>query len=410
MPDRTDGGLVVVGSGPAGLAAVRSFRERDPDSPVTMITEDPHPPYARPPLTKDFLQGASDLDELWLTDPGWLDEQQIRLLRATSVVSLDLRRRTVITGTGTAVPYGVVVLATGSEPVRLPVPGGDHPELIYVRDLTSGHRLRDLAERRPGRVAVLGSGFIGCEAAASLATRGLDVVLISDEEIPHSARLGADAGREVHRWLRDAGVDTVLGSPVSSITGTRQGFELELDGGRRLGVAAVVVGGGARPALALAEDAGLRIENGGVQVDASLRTADPHVFAVGDIACARNTAADRRLRVEHWGDAETHGEIAGAVAAGDSRTWDDPPGFWSTIGDRTLKYSAWGDGHDGWVFTGGPDRWSVWFRSGDELCGVLTHADDDAYELGQQLLGRRASFDEAVAGRTGSAGSTGRFG
>ena len=157
----------------------------------------------------------------------------------------------------------------------------------------------------------------------------------------------------------------------------------------------MVVGGGARPVLGLAEQAGLAVEHGGVVVDSSLRSSDPHVFAVGDLAYAHHTVAGRRLRVEHWGDAETHGEIAGTVAAGGSWSWDDPPGFWSTIGERTLKYSAWGDGHDDGVFSGTSDSWVVWFRAGSQLCGVLAHADDDAYERGQQLLARRASFEEA---------------
>ena len=387
-------GLVGVGSGPGGLAAVRSLRERDADRPVTMITEDSQLPYARPPLTKDFLRGESDLDELWLTDPEWLGEHRIEVRRGTRVRELDPRRRLLVLADGSSVGYGNVVLATGSRPVRLPLPGGDHPDVLYIRDLGSGRRLRELAAGRDGRIVVVGSGFIGCEAAASLAIRGRDVVLVTGEDLPHAARLGEAAGGQIHGWLQEAGVETRLGTPVAAITRTGTGFDLALEDGTRLSADSVVIGGGASPDLGLAEGANLSIRDGGVEVDASMRTSAPHVFAVGDLACAYNTAAGRHLRVEHWGDAEAHGEIAGAALAGDLRSWDDPPGFWSTIGDKTLKYSAWGDGHDYWVFTGSPDRWAVWFRSGDELCGVLTHEDDDAYERGQQLLSRRAAFEE----------------
>lgn len=387
-------GLVIVGSGPAGLAAVRAFRELDGNSPVTMITEDRHPPYARPPLTKDFLRGESELADLWLTDPGWAGEQMIEIRQLTSVREVDPGRQVVITDNGVTVPYTELVLATGSRPVPLPVPGGDLPGLVHVRDLSSGHRLRELAAQPDRPVIVVGSGFIGCEAAASLALRGLAVTLVSEETVPHASRLGDAAGREICRWLQGAGVRTRLGRPVAGIEETDGGYTVELESGHPLTAAAVVVGGGARPDLTLAEHAGLSIGNGGVIVDAGMRTTVPHVFAVGDLAYAHNTSAGRRLRVEHWGDAEAHGRIAGAVAAGGSRMWDDPPGFWSTIGNRTLKYTAWGDGHDGWTFAGDQDHWSVWFRKGEELCGVLTHRDDEAYELGQQLLGRRARFDE----------------
>lgn len=396
MSSGVGNGLVVVGSGPAGLAAARAFRERD-DRPVLMITEDPELPYMRPALTKDFLQGDSELDDLWLIDDDSLLQLRIEVRHRTSVRDVDPARQIVVTGDGSLLPYEELVLATGSQPVPLPVPGGDHPDLIHVRDLASGHRLRELAGRQDRHVVVLGSGFIGCEAAASLARRGLDVTLVSQEEVPHASRLGDPAGRQILAWLRDAGVTMLLGSAVTRIEATGDGFSVHRGDAPTVLAGAVVVGAGARADLSVAEAAGARTERGGVVVDTSMRTTVPHVFAVGDLAYAHHTAAGRRLRVEHWGDAETHGEIAGATAAGSPQSWHTPPGFWSTIGDRTLKYSAWGDGHDEAVFTGDPDRWTVWFRAGDELCGVLTHEDDEAYERGQQLLERRARFDSVTA-------------
>jgi NADPH-dependent 2,4-dienoyl-CoA reductase/sulfur reductase-like enzyme len=314
--------------------------------------------------------------------------------QATSVVALDTERHLVLLGDSRTVPYGEVVLATGSAPTQLPVPGGDDPGVVYVRDLASGHRLREIAASTGSRVAVIGSGFIGCEAAASLSLGGAQVVLISDEEVPHAKRLGTDAGREIHRWLATAGVETMLGVPLAGIERRADGYALELGDGARVRVDHVVGAGGARPALGVAERSGLLIENGGVRVDSSLRASAPHTFAVGDIAFADHAAAGRPLRVEHWGDAEQHGTIAGTVAGGGSVSWQDPPGFWSTIGTRTLKYSAWGDGHDDLVFEGDADSWTVWYRRGEEICGVLTHARDGDWERGQQLLSRRARFDE----------------
>ena len=229
----TDRGLVVVGSGPAGLAAVRAFREQDADTAVTMITADPYPPYARPPLTKDFAQGATDLDDLWLTEPGWFDAQRVELRLGTTVTGLDTARQQLRLADGTSLTYADVVLATGSRPSPLPVPGGEDPDLIYVRDLASGHRLRGLSGSGGGRVAVIGSGFIGCEAAASLAMTGVQVVLVSAEALPQEERLGPDAGREIRSWLSAAGVELLLGTPLAALRRRDGDFELELADGAR---------------------------------------------------------------------------------------------------------------------------------------------------------------------------------
>ena len=393
-------GLVIVGSGPAGLAAARSYREHGGDRSVTMITADIHPPYARPPLTKDYLRGESEVDDLWLVPDGWFDANDVSLRLGDPVLELDRATRRLLLAGGDDIGYGDLVIATGSRPSPLPVPGGDEEGLLYVRDRASGDRLRAIAEQPRGRVAVIGSGFIGCEAAASLAGRGVETVLVSDEDLPHARRLGPEAGRRVRRWLTEAGVELRTGTALAEIRRRASGFRLRLDDDSTVDAAHVVCGGGARPRLDLADTAGLRIENGGVLADATLRSSDTAIRVVGDIAYAHNTAAGRHLRVEHWGDAETHGTIAGASLAGGRDQWDTAPGFWSTIGDHTCKYSSWGETWDDYELRGDDDNWSIWYRSGDALSGVLTHEDDEAYERGQRLLTAGASFAAAVEGRS----------
>jgi NADPH-dependent 2,4-dienoyl-CoA reductase/sulfur reductase-like enzyme len=392
-------GLTIVGSGPAGLAAARAYREHGGDRPVTMITADGHPPYARPPLTKDYLRGESDVDDLWLVPKKWFHDNDVSLRLGETAADLDAASRLLLLADGREIGYLDLVLATGSSPTPLPVEGGDQPGLIYVRDRVSGDRLREVAEHPAGRVAVIGSGFIGCEAAASLATRGIETVLVSNEELPHARRLGAAAGTRIQRWLNDTGVELRTGAALAAIERNHSGWRLRLEDDTTLAAAQVVCGGGAAPNLGLATLAGLAIENGGVRADASLRSSDPSVRVAGDIAYAYNTAAGRHLRVEHWGDAETHGEIAGGGVAGQHRTWNAAPGFWSTIGDRTCKYSSWGDGWDDYQVIGDDDSWVIWYRSGDAVCGVLTHENDDEYERGQELLSRAAPFADAVEGR-----------
>ena len=361
-----------------------------------MITEDLHPPYARPPLTKDFLRGESETADLWLCEDDWFGDNQVTLATDTRVVAVDPRGRQVLTSADQApMAYAELVLATGSSPQPLSVPGADDCELVHVRDLTSGRRLRRIAEERAGRVVVIGSGFIGCEASAGLAARGVETVLVTDEDVPHARRLGTEAGNRIAGWLRAAGVDLRTGSELARIERSEHGWRLRLADDAVIDAAYVVCAGGARPRLELAESAGLRVANGGVVADSSLRTSDPHIRVAGDIAYAMNVAAGRQLRVEHWGDAETQGEIVGSGLAGTPAQWDAAPGFWSTIGDHTVKYSAWGDGFDDYELRGEDDSWTIWYRHGSELAGVLTHNDDEAYERGQRLLTRRASFAEA---------------
>ena len=260
--------------------------------------------------------------------------------------------------------------------------------------------MRGLAQAG-GRVAVIGSGFIGCEAAASLARRGVEVVLVTDEAVPHSARLGEDAGARIAEWLRAEGVELVLEDGAAALRRTEDLWEVELASGRTLLADGVVSGSGARPNLALAESAGVKIDNGGVVTDAELHTSDPAIWAAGDIAYARNPAAGRHLRVEHWGEADAMGEIVGANLAGEHRRWSGAPGFWSTIGDHELKYSAWGDGFDRADLVEGPEGWAVWYSRDGSVVGVLAENWDASYERGQSLIERGAPLAEAIASDKG---------
>jgi NADPH-dependent 2,4-dienoyl-CoA reductase/sulfur reductase-like enzyme len=271
----------------------------------------------------------------------------------------------------------------------------DLPGLVYVRDRHSGEALRGLAAAG-GRVVVIGSGFIGCEAAASLSRRGVEVVLVTDETLPHAARLGEEAGARIADWLRAEGVDLILQDGAAAVRSSGNSWEVELASGRTLLANGVVSGSGARPNLALAESAGVKIDKGGVATDAELRTSDPAIWAAGDIAYAHNPAADRHLRVEHWGEAEAMGEIVGANLAGEHQRWAVAPGFWSTIGDHQLKYSAWGDGFDRADLVEGPEGWAVWYSCDGSVVGVLAENWDSAYERGQSLIERGAPLNEAM--------------
>jgi NADPH-dependent 2,4-dienoyl-CoA reductase/sulfur reductase-like enzyme len=384
--------LLVVGGGPAGLSATRSFREAGGTGPVAIVADEHRMPYNRPPLTKELLRGESSEDDLPLEDESWLAELDVRLVSGRAV-ELDLGSRQVTLSGGRELPFGSCLLATGAEPTRLSVPGVDDPAVRVLRSLD---HLRELEHRLPrsGRVVVVGSGFIGCEIAASLRMRGLEVTLFSDEPAPNVRRLGPEAAAEIAGWLQQQGVELKLGTGVQAIE--REGGRLHvIAGSERCSAPVVVMAAGVAPRSELARAAGVQLdpERGAVPTDAHMRTTAAGLLAAGDVCLAENTAAGRALRVEHWGDALGQGSVAGRTAAGAAAQWNEVPGFWSTIGTHTLKYAAWGDGFDQARLERRPGGgFEVWYGRQGRIVGVLASESDDAYERGRELIAEGASW------------------
>jgi 3-phenylpropionate/trans-cinnamate dioxygenase ferredoxin reductase component len=379
-------GIVIVGAGPGGLATARSYREHGGEEPVTLIGEEPTLPYERPPLTKEFMRGELEEAELLLEQPGWFENNDVRLLQGTSVRAIDPRQRRVFVEGGGALEASSIVLATGSEPLRPSLPGFDHPSVLTMRMLSDSRAITACADSAEV-VIVIGTGFIGCEIAASLTARGAQVKLIGQEALPQEARLGADAGQHIAGWLRELGVELIAEAEASAVHDAQTA---ELADGRRIEGSCVVLGMGARPRGGLAESAGLQMRDGAVVVDETLRAPghEGAVLAVGDVAHALNTSAGRSLLVEHWGDALDHGALAGRRLACGEGEWDGVPGFWSTIGERTLKYAAWGDGYErSRVREHANGGFTVWYSRDGAAVGVLTHECDEDYERGRELIG-----------------------
>src|ERR1700722_19411361 len=305
--------LLVIGGGPAGLAAARAYRKLRREGEVAIVADEHRMPYERPPLTKDLLRGELGFDELAIEDEAWLTEQRVRLISGRAV-TLDAGERTIELSGGRRLSYVTCLLATGAEPTRLPIPGADHPRVRVVR--TADH-VRELLERLTdgAQVTVIGSGFIGCEIAASLRMRGHPVELVSDEAAPNAARLGDEAAAIIREWLREDGVALTLGTPVDRIEPGGDTATVVV-GERRIEADVIVMASGVTPRSELAAQAGLKLDHGAIPVDASTRTACDGLLAAGDVCKAQNLTAGRALRVEHWGDALSQGKIAGATAAG----------------------------------------------------------------------------------------------
>ena len=408
--------VAIVGAGPAGLATARAYREHGGAGEVALIGAEPRLPHRRPPLTKEFLRGELDARELPIEQREWFDEQDVQLHLGRRVSAIDPRRGTLeLAGeaeSGTHVTElraDAIVLATGSQPLRPDIPGLDDDAVMTMRTVPDSVELavraRAVAEQMTdGRRAsakpllVIGTGFIGCEIAASLALMGVRVTMIGQEPRPQQARLGEQVGERIAGWLAELGVELIAGAEVSAV---HEGRTVELEDGRRIEASSIVLGMGVSPRADLARAAGLPLREGAVLVDGSMRVgqasrageAQCAVFAVGDVACAYNARAGRHLRVEHWGDALGQGEVAGGALAGGAAAWDSVPGFWSTIGEHTLKYAAWGDGHDDARFEQHDDgAFTVWYSREGALVGVLAHERDEDYARGRELIGAGAGI------------------
>lgn len=374
--------LLVIGSGPAGVSAAVGYRDAGGSGAVHIVTCDDELPYERPPLSKDLLRGEARPDEIRLHPADFYAERDIEISLSTIVATLDTDARTATLDDGRVLNFEFCVLATGSRSVRPPVPGAELPHVHALRSLGQAIALRDAA-RHAGTVVVVGSGFIGCEAAASLSRSGVSVTLVTVEDQPHAARLGTQVAERIADWLRNEGVEVITGDGIAEITA----HAVTTKSGRNLPAEQVLLATGVEPCGELAERAGLRMSEGRVRVDSSMRASAAGVFAAGDVALATNDAAGRAVAVEHWGDALTMGEIAGRAAAGEVGTWAQAPGFWSTIGGHTLKYSAWGDGHDDVLFRDGTHgAFTAWYLRDSHVVGVLTHEADEDYERGPKLV------------------------
>jgi 3-phenylpropionate/trans-cinnamate dioxygenase ferredoxin reductase subunit len=382
--------LLIIGGGPAALTAARGYRAAGGQGRLGLVCDERRMPYQRPALSKELLRGEIAEGEIALESEARLAEAAVELISGRAV-SLDPDAHSVLLSGGRELTYARCLLATGAEPTRLPVPGADD---AAVRTLRSLEDMRELRSRlsRGGDVVVIGSGFIGCEIAASLRALGHPVRLCSQEAAPNTDRLGPDAAARLRSWLIDAGVELTLGAEVRGIR--REGERLAVQTSpHAIAGDVVVMATGVAPRAELAALAGLELEDGAIPADAQMATELPDVFAAGDVARAVNAIAGRRVHIEHWGDAIAQGDVAGRVTAGRTVQWADVPGFWSEIAGHTLKFAGWGEGFDEVRFEPSDDgAFAAWYRRADRIVGVLSHERDHVYERGRELIAAGAPW------------------
>jgi NADPH-dependent 2,4-dienoyl-CoA reductase/sulfur reductase-like enzyme/nitrite reductase/ring-hydroxylating ferredoxin subunit len=331
-PADAPGKIVIVGGGAAGLAAADMLRRQDFRGSIVMLSSDAAPPVDRPNLSKDYLAGSAPEDWLPLRPDSFYTEAGIDLRLKSNATSIDTKARDVIVADGGAIPYDRLLLATGAEPVRLPIPGADQPHVHVLRTLADSRAI--IASIKGARRAiVIGASFIGLEAAAALRARGIEVHVVAPEQRPMERVLGPGMGDFVRALHEEHGVIFHLGDTVSAIEGKRA----TLKSGGALEADVVVVGVGVRPRLALAEQAGLKIDRG-VAVNEFLETSATGIYAVGDIARWPDPHSQDNIRVEHWVVAQRQGQTAARNMLGQREIFDAVPFFWSQHYDVPINY------------------------------------------------------------------------
>ena len=388
--------VVLVGGGHAAAAFVNSVRRAGYEGPLTLISDEPVLPYHRPPLSKKYLSDALPVEQILIRAAAWYDEQKVTLRLDTRVTRIHRDARRIELADGSQVDYAQLVLLTGARPRRLPADiGGDLQGVLLMRCLADADAMApQLVAGR--RLLVVGGGYIGLEAAAVAASKGLQVTLI--EAAPRILqRVAAPATADYFRALhRSHGVDLREGVALRRLLadGARV-CGAELQDGQRIEADGVLVGIGVHPNVELAEACGLAVDNG-IVVDEFCRTADPHILAAGD--CCSFPFRGRRIRLESVQNANDQAAVAAHVVAGKAMPYAALPWFWSDQYDTKLQIAGLNQGYDDAIPRAGKSErsLSVWYYQGDTLLAVDAINDAAAFVTAKKLLERGASVPKAA--------------
>jgi NADPH-dependent 2,4-dienoyl-CoA reductase/sulfur reductase-like enzyme/nitrite reductase/ring-hydroxylating ferredoxin subunit len=366
--------IVIVGGGAAGVAAAEMVRRKGYDGPVTLISADTDLPVDRPNLSKDFLAGKAEDDWIPLWPSEFYAEQRIELVLGRRVTSIDPASRGVRLDDGTERSYGTLLLATGADPVRLPIPGADDDRVRYLRTFADSRAIVERAAQAH-RAVVAGASFIGLEVAASLRSRGLAIDVVAPETTPLERIMGVEVGRFVRSLHEARGVTFHMGQTVTRIDGRT----VTLSGGGTLDADLLVLGVGVKPSLALAEQAGVNVDRG-ISVNEYLETSAPGIFAAGDAARWPDPHTGERIRVEHWVVAERQGQVAARNMLGARERFDMVPFFWSQHYDTSINYVGHAERWDAVRIDGSLEAQdcSVSYEQGGRTLAVATIGRDKA--------------------------------
>jgi len=349
----TDTTHVIVGASLAGAKAAEALRAEGFDGRIVLIGEESERPYERPPLSKDYLLGKADRETMYVHPQEWYPEHDVDLRLGVAVTSIDRAAHEVSLADGSRTGYAKLLLATGSSPRRLPVPGDDLDGVFYLRRVGDSDRIK-AAFQEASRVVVIGAGWIGLETAAAARAADAEVTVLEVAELPLQRVLGRQVAQVFAALHRDNGVDLRGGVQVTEITGSGGKADgVRLADGGHVGADMVIVGVGITPNCELASAAGLEIDNG-IWVNAQLRSSDPDIFAAGDVANAFHPLLGKHIRVEHWANALNQPQTAARSMLGQDAAYDLVPYFYTDQYDLGMEYAGYvePDGYDQVVFRG----------------------------------------------------------
>ncbi|GAB3038063.1 FAD-dependent oxidoreductase [Parafrigoribacterium mesophilum] len=391
--------FVIVGAGLAGASAAETLRSEGFDGSIDLIGAEPYRPYIRPPLSKEYLSGKDELEKAFVHPEDWYTKNNVNLRTGTTASSVDAAAHTVTLSDGESIHYDKLLLATGSSPRRLPLPGTDLDGVYYLRTLDDSKALHSILEAGGKRLVLIGSGWIGMEVAATAKTLGNDVTILERDPIPLAVALGDDLGRMFQGVHEEQGVIMRMSLTVASIVGAEGRVAgVRIDGGEVVPADLVLVGIGAVPNVELAKTAGLEVDNG-IVTDESLRTSDPDIYAAGDVASAYHPIAKMRLRSEHWANALKGGPVAAKAMLGQSVSYDDIPYFYTDQFDIGMEYSGFGPMTKGakLVYRGNPESHEFivfWVADGKVVAGMNVNVWDVNEDV-QGIIRRGNTVDPA---------------
>jgi 3-phenylpropionate/trans-cinnamate dioxygenase ferredoxin reductase subunit len=334
--DRT--AYVIVGGGLAAARAAEGIRESDHTGPIVLVTKENRLPYERPPLSKGALKGDDPYDSAFTHDEQWYADNDVRLVLGNEATSVDPAAHRLTLADGEVVEYERLLLATGSTARRLDVPGADLEGVLYLREMQESQVLQKRLTK-DAQIVIIGAGWIGLEVASAARQAGAHVTVIEPQPAPLFAVMGQQIGEWFADFHRRHGVEFRFGDGVERIEGDGSVSGVLTKAGDTLPADAVVVGVGITPNTALAEEAGITVDNG-IVTDSGLRTSADGVWAAGDVANWHSTTLDTNLRVEHWANANDGGLAAGRSMAGQDVTYDPIPFFFSDQYDAGLEYAG----------------------------------------------------------------------
>lgn len=332
-------GMLILGGGMAAAHAARQLRTDGYEGPVTIVAGEPHYPYQRPPLSKEYLQGKATIDKVYIQPEAWYAERNIEVLTGSPASAIDPKAHQITLSDGRVLGYDKLLIATGSTARKLPIPGADLPGVYTLRSVDDSQDLHEQLASGGKNLVLIGSGWIGMEVAASAVGLGNQVTVLERGEVPLQAVLGTRLGKDYQQVHEAHGVVFRMDASVDRIVGADHVQGVVVDG-QTIAADLVLVGVGAVPNVSLAQDAGLAVDNG-ILVDAALATSDPDIFAAGDVANIDHAGAGRRLRTEHWMTALKTGKAAAKSMLGEPVSYAEIPYFYSDQYDLGMELSGY---------------------------------------------------------------------